>query len=63
MSIMGREHYSKIWCQVCGSIQDLVLDEMPANDRNDHAAIDLMCGKCRLVIATAHALPPEMDLQ
>jgi hypothetical protein len=36
---------------------------MPANDRNDHAAIDLMCGKCRLVIATAHALPPEMDLQ
>ena len=46
-----------VWCGLCGSIQPLVRAYMPADERNDHAATDLLCATCRLVIATLHHLP------
>ena len=47
--------YPLIWCGICDAAKPLLTDEMPADDRNDHAAMDLMCSDCRLVIATLHA--------
>jgi len=46
---------SHIYCEVCG-IAPMIRDYMPANERNDHAATDLMCAKCHLIIATIHHL-------
>lgn len=46
--------YPRIWCPLCKANTPLALDEMPANERNDHGAMDLMCGECRLVVATVH---------
>jgi hypothetical protein len=46
--------YPLIWCALCKKNQPLLLIEMEADDNNDHAAMDLMCSNCRLVIATLH---------
>lgn len=46
--------YPRIWCSQCEGLTPLALDEMPANELNDHGAMDLMCGECRLVVATVH---------
>lgn len=43
-----------IWCSNCGAETGLLIDEMEADNLNDHDAADLMCGECRLVIATLH---------
>ena len=48
------QRYPLIYCSNCGKTRPLLTDEMPADRLNDHAAMDLMCGKCRLVIATLH---------
>ncbi len=47
-----------IWCDTCESVQPLILDDLPANHLNDHAATDLVCGRdgCHFVIATLHHL-------
>ena len=47
--------YPKIWCSNCDEAQPLLTDEMSAGHLNAHEAADLMCGKCRFVIATLHA--------
>lgn len=47
--------YPRIYCNVCEALTPLMLDEMPADHLNDHAAMDLMCSECKLVIATLHA--------
>lgn len=49
--------YPNIWCSQCETVKPLVTDEMSADHLNDHAAMDLMCSECRLVIATVHADP------
>lgn len=52
--------YPKIWCSNCMIVQPLICHEMN-NDLSgsktfsDHAAMDLSCRKCGLVIATLHA--------
>lgn len=47
--------YPLIYCDVCDKTQPMVPAEMAADHLNDHAAMDLLCGECRLVIATLHA--------
>ena len=34
---------------------------MPKDARNDHAATDLLCGECHLVIATLHHLEEQAE--
>lgn len=53
MTDLGK--YPRIWCNQCDALNPLAVDEMPADERNDHGAMDLMCGECRLVVATVHA--------
>lgn len=53
MYIQDLNDSDHIWCEVCG-VTPLMLDRLEADDRNDHAATDLICGKCHLVIATVH---------
>jgi hypothetical protein len=43
-----------IWCDACDNVQPVLYDRMPADERNDHEATDIMCGECHLVIATLH---------
>jgi hypothetical protein len=45
----------KVWCPNCGTVQPMEFALMPANDRNDHDAADILCGICRFVVATLHA--------
>lgn len=50
---------SHIWCPNCNAIVQLLRDFMSPNDKNAHAATDLICIKCALVIATIHHLEPS----
>lgn len=45
-----------VWCNDCGQVQPLVVDYLPAGTlrSNDHAAQDLVCGECHVIIATLH---------
>lgn len=45
-----------IYCDNCQAVKPLIPAYMPADNRNDHAATDLLCGDCRFVIATLHHL-------
>jgi hypothetical protein len=45
------EHFPLVWCGTCEKIQPMLFDEMPANDKNDHAAADIVCSECKSVIA------------
>ncbi len=52
------------WCDNCRKTQPLITDVLPANEKNDHAVLDLVCGDCHFVIATLHgrvvaAVQPE----
>lgn len=49
---------SHIHCDNCGKVQPLLMDFMPENDMNDHAATDLMCMVCASIIATIHHISP-----
>jgi hypothetical protein len=33
----------------------MIFDVMPADDKNDHAAADIVCDECKSIIATLHA--------
>ena len=43
-----------VFCDACGEVKPVLYDKMPADERNDHAATDIICGDCHLVIATLH---------
>ena len=52
---------SHIYCDACEDVRPLVRAYMPADGIiNTHAATDLLCADCRLIIATIHHLqaPP-----
>lgn len=49
----AQEH---IWCDNCDEIRPLLRGYMPADERNDHAATDLICSECHFLIATLHHL-------
>lgn len=51
--------YPRIYCDKCQTINPMAVDEMAADYLNDHAAMDLMCAECRLVIATLHVAEPK----
>jgi len=42
----------KIYCETCDKHQPLDIDEMSTDDLNDNIWGDLVCSKCRFVIAT-----------
>lgn len=52
--IEGRE-WPRIYCDCCGDIRPVRPAMMEADERNDHAAVDLLCDVCHLVITTLHA--------
>ena len=45
-----------IYCNDCGEVSPMLSDFMPAIGKNEHAATDLICSRCCLVIATLHHL-------
>ena len=49
--------FPRVWCSNCDAPQPMVFAVMKADELNDHDAADILCGKCRLVIATLHADP------
>ena len=52
-----------VYCHVCRSIQPLVIDEPQAGDGSGRyaAAIDLVCGTCHFIVATAYAPTTRLD--
>ena len=53
-----------IWCDNCDGIQPVILDELPADYHNERPALDLVCSRCKVIIATLHsglALPKDDD--
>ena len=44
-----------VWCTNCNQTQPAIFDVMKADVHNDHDALDIVCGECKLVIATLHA--------
>ena len=55
------DRYPLIYCTLCSKLYPVRVSEMVADDRNDHAAVDLMCSNCDLVVATLHEKPGEKD--
>jgi hypothetical protein len=49
------ERFPRPWCDTCGKVQPVTLDGMPANEKNPHAAADIVCDECKSIIATLHA--------
>jgi hypothetical protein len=49
------EHFPRAWRDTCGKVQPVTLDVMPANEKNPHAAADIVCEECKSIIATLHA--------
>jgi hypothetical protein len=49
------ERFPRAWCDTCGKVQPVTLDVMPANEKNPHAAADIVCDECKSIIATLHA--------
>jgi hypothetical protein len=54
------ERFPLVWCGTCEKIQPMLFDEMTANEKNDHAAADIVCSECKSVIATLHAARPQV---
>ena len=53
MKAAKRPKVESVYCEVCG-IAPVIYAFMPGGDLNDHDATDIMCGTCRLVVATLH---------
>jgi hypothetical protein len=49
------ERFPRVWCDTCQKIQPMIFDVMRGNDKNPHAAADIVCVECKSVIATLHA--------
>lgn len=48
---------SYIWCPTCEEIREMVIDVMPGEDTTGKFTnpADLICGTCKLVIATTYS--------
>lgn len=55
-SATARATADSIYCEGCGEIRPLVMDEMPGKDVSGKFSrpTDMMCGDCKLVIATTY---------
>jgi hypothetical protein len=51
------QDWPRIYGDFCKSVQPVSSDVMPADQRNDHAAIDLICATCDFVIVRLHDAP------
>lgn len=49
-----------IWCSSCEAVRPILTDDMPGTDVTGqfHNPRDLVCGDCRLVIATTYRSGP-----
>lgn len=50
--------YPRVWCDTCDAMKPVLFDEMPKDALNDHAAMDIQCADCYLIIATLHGPKP-----
>ena len=48
--------WPRVYCPNCKAIQPMRTERMPADDLNDHEALDLICDRCHFIVATLHAL-------
>ena len=51
------DRFPLIHCALCRQQRPVRVAVMEADEHNDHAAVDLMCSVCDLVIATLHERP------
>jgi hypothetical protein len=49
------DRFPFVWCGTCQKVQPMIFDVMPADDKNDHVAADIICDECKSIIATVHA--------
>jgi hypothetical protein len=49
------DRFPLVWCDTCEKVQPMTFAVMPADDKNDHDAADIVCNECKSVIATLHA--------
>jgi hypothetical protein len=49
------QRFSLVWCPTCEKTQKIIFDVLPAGDKNEHDAADIVCEYCKSIIATLHA--------
>jgi hypothetical protein len=49
------DRFPLVCCDTCEKVQPMTFAVMPADDKNDHDAADIVCNECKSVIATLHA--------
>jgi hypothetical protein len=54
MTMDTLERFPRAWCDTCKKIQPMIFDVMPANEKNDHDAANIVCVECKSIIATLH---------
>ena len=52
MDVLAR--FPRAWYPACNKTQPMIFDVMKAKDKNDYDAADIVCGKCKSIIATLH---------
>src|SRR5262249_53082172 len=52
MDVQAR--FPRVWCPSCNKTQPMIFDVMKAKDKNDHDTADIVCGKCKSIMATLH---------
>jgi hypothetical protein len=52
-----RLQVESVWCEDCGEIRPVTYDRMPADERNDHDAIDILCDRHHIVATLHHPTP------
>ena len=50
------ERFPYVWCNTCKKIQPMIFDVVPADERNDHDAADIVCNECKSIMTTLHAV-------
>jgi hypothetical protein len=49
------QRFPLVWCPTCEKTQKMIFDVLPAGGKNDHDAADIVCDRCKSIIATLHA--------
>jgi hypothetical protein len=49
------ERFPLVYCPTCDKTQRMILDVLPANDKNPREAADIVCDECKSIVATLHA--------
>ena len=51
-----KDCFPRVWCPTCNKTQPMIFAVMKAKDKNEHDAAAIVCGECKSIIATLHAL-------